>query len=63
MQEWNRTQDPRRIGTALHERFTRYHADVSLLTPEQSARSLVALLRTAATGRTWTISDHTPEEE
>jgi NAD(P)-dependent dehydrogenase (short-subunit alcohol dehydrogenase family) len=54
---------PRRIGTALHERFTRYHADGSLITPQQSARSLVALLRTAATGRTWTVSDHTPEEE
>jgi NAD(P)-dependent dehydrogenase (short-subunit alcohol dehydrogenase family) len=63
MQEWIRTQDPRRIGTDLHERFTRYHADGSLITPERSARSLVALLRTAATGRTWTVSDHNPEEE
>jgi NAD(P)-dependent dehydrogenase (short-subunit alcohol dehydrogenase family) len=63
MQEWIRTQDPQRIGTALHERFTRYHADGSLITPQRSARSLIALLRTAATGRTWTVSDHIPEEE
>lgn len=39
------------------------HAEGSLITPEQSARSLVALLRTAATGRTRTVSDHTVEEE
>lgn len=45
------------------DRFTRYHADGSLITPEQWARSLVAVLRTAATGQTWTVSDHTPEEE
>lgn len=59
MQEWIRAQDPRRIGQDLHERFTRYQADGSLITPERSARSLVALLRTAATGSTWTVSDHT----
>ena len=63
MQEWIRTQDPRRIGTDLDDRFTRYHADGSLITPEQPARALVTLLRTAATGRNWTVSDHTPEEE
>ncbi|MBO0874261.1 MAG: SDR family oxidoreductase [Pseudonocardia sp.] len=63
MQEWIRTRDPRRIGTDLHARFTRFQAEGSLITPEQSARSLVALLRTAATGRIWTVSDHTLEEE
>lgn len=56
MQEWIRTQDPERIGADLHARFTRYHSDGHLLTPEHSARSLVALLRTDATGQTWTVS-------
>ena len=63
MQEWIRTQDPRRIGADLHEQFIRYQADGSLITPEQSAHSLVALLRTAATGQTWNVFDHALEEE
>jgi NAD(P)-dependent dehydrogenase (short-subunit alcohol dehydrogenase family) len=57
MQAWIRSQDPQAIGGDLHERFIRYQADGVLITPEQSARSLMALLRTDATGRIWTASD------
>ncbi len=57
MQAWIRGQDPARIGADLHHRFARYHAEGSLITPERSARSLVALLQTDATGQIRTVSD------
>jgi NAD(P)-dependent dehydrogenase (short-subunit alcohol dehydrogenase family) len=60
MQEWIRTQDPQRIGEDLHQRFNGYHSDGALITPEQSAARLVALLRTGATGQIWSVSDPLP---
>jgi NAD(P)-dependent dehydrogenase (short-subunit alcohol dehydrogenase family) len=56
IQDWIRTQDPAAIGKNLHQRFVDMHAEGALITPEHSARSLVAHLRSADTGRTWTIS-------
>ena len=50
MQAWIRGQDPARIGTAMHDRFTRSHADGTLITPEQSAAALLARLSTDDTG-------------
>ncbi|MFI7609427.1 SDR family NAD(P)-dependent oxidoreductase [Micromonospora sp. NPDC049366] len=44
IQTWIRDQDPAEIGTALHRRFVRTHADGKLLTPEHSAGSLLARL-------------------
>jgi hypothetical protein len=41
---WIRGQDPERIGTALHERFTRSFADGTLITPEHSASVLTGHL-------------------
>jgi len=57
MQGWIRGQEPTKIGADLHERFVRYQADGVLITPEQSARSLVEFLHGTSTGQVWTVSD------
>jgi len=57
MQEWIRSQDPERIGAALHERFTRFVASGELITPEQSAAALLARLAGAQTGAVWDVED------
>jgi hypothetical protein len=41
MQAWIRSQDPARIGAALHGRFQRSYADGGLLTPDASAAALL----------------------
>jgi NAD(P)-dependent dehydrogenase (short-subunit alcohol dehydrogenase family) len=58
MQTWIRSQDPHRIGEALHERFVRSYDKGALLTPEQSARSLLTRLPGAATGQIWDAAGH-----
>jgi NAD(P)-dependent dehydrogenase (short-subunit alcohol dehydrogenase family) len=57
MQAWIRAQDPEEIGAQLHDRFTRSYADGALISPEESARSLVARLGGSATGQIWSVSD------
>jgi NAD(P)-dependent dehydrogenase (short-subunit alcohol dehydrogenase family) len=57
MQEWIRSQPPEEIGVALHERFRASYEQGSLITPEHSARSLVAQLVADATGEIWTVTD------
>jgi 3-oxoacyl-[acyl-carrier protein] reductase len=52
--------DPDQLGTAgaeLHARFTRSHEQGTLITPEQSARSLRARLPDEVTGQIWDVSD------
>jgi 3-oxoacyl-[acyl-carrier protein] reductase len=56
MQSWIRGQEPTKIGADLHERFVRFQADGVLITPEQSARSLVELLHGTSTGQVWTVT-------
>jgi 3-oxoacyl-[acyl-carrier protein] reductase len=56
VQAWIRGQDPARIGTALHDRFSRSYEAGILVTPEHSARSLLARLDSDATGQTWDVS-------
>jgi 3-oxoacyl-[acyl-carrier protein] reductase len=56
MQAWIRAQSPAKIGTALHERFARSYEEGSLITPGQSARSLMKQLATAATGEIWNVN-------
>ena len=56
MQAWIRSQDPERIGTGLHERFTKNFADGTLITPEHSASVLLALLASDDTGAIWDVS-------
>jgi NAD(P)-dependent dehydrogenase (short-subunit alcohol dehydrogenase family) len=57
MQEWIRNQSPDAIGAALHERFQSSYEQGSLITPEHSARSLIAHLLGEATGEIWTVTD------
>jgi 3-oxoacyl-[acyl-carrier protein] reductase len=56
MQAGIRGQDPTRIGTALHERFARSYAEGAMITPEQSARSLIPHLFANGTGEIWDAS-------
>jgi NAD(P)-dependent dehydrogenase (short-subunit alcohol dehydrogenase family) len=57
MQGWIRSQSPDEIGAALHEHFRASYEQGSLITPEHSARSLVAQLVGDATGEIWTVTD------
>jgi NAD(P)-dependent dehydrogenase (short-subunit alcohol dehydrogenase family) len=57
MQGWIRSQPPDEIGAALHEHFRASYEQGSLLTPEHSARSLVAKLVGDANGEVWTVTD------
>jgi len=62
MQVWILAQPPAKIGAALHERFARSYEEGSLITPGQSARSLMQHLATDATGETWNVNTSRPEE-
>jgi NAD(P)-dependent dehydrogenase (short-subunit alcohol dehydrogenase family) len=57
MQAWIRSQDPARIGPALHERFRRSSADGGLLTAEASAAALLGHLAGPDGERTGAIWD------
>ena len=56
MQAGIRGQDPTRIGAALHEWFARSHAEGTMITPEQSARSLIPHLFADGAGEIWDVS-------
>ena len=62
MQAWIRAQPPAKIGAALHERFARSYEEGSLITPGQSARSLMGHLASGATGEIWNVNTSRPEE-
>ena len=53
---------PAQIGAALPERFARSYEEGSVITPGQSARSLMQHLATDATGETWNVNTSRPEE-
>jgi NAD(P)-dependent dehydrogenase (short-subunit alcohol dehydrogenase family) len=60
MQAWIRSQDPARIGSALHERFQLSHAAGSLLTPDNSAAMLLDHLLGGdgdRTGAIWNLAE------
>ena len=57
MQGWIRSQSPDEIGATLHNRFVESYDRGTLLTPEQSARSLLARLTSDDTGRIWSVED------
>lgn len=56
MQAWIRSQPPSKIGAALHERFTQAYERRCLITPGQSARSLLDHLTMGGTGEVWTVT-------
>jgi NAD(P)-dependent dehydrogenase (short-subunit alcohol dehydrogenase family) len=57
MQSWIRAQDPADIGADLHQWFIDSHQAGSLITAEQSARSLLARLPGGQSGQVWDASD------
>jgi 3-oxoacyl-[acyl-carrier protein] reductase len=56
MQAGIRGQDPTHIGATLHEWFTRSDAEGAMITPEQSARSLIRHLFRRWHGEIWDVS-------
>jgi hypothetical protein len=54
MQAWIRSQDPARVGAALHQRFIENHRQGTLLTPEQSAASSYPAWPASRPGRSGT---------
>lgn len=60
MQAWIRSQDPARVGADLHQRFVDNHRQGALLTPDQSASSLLSRLMGPDTGQIWDASDPLP---
>jgi hypothetical protein len=57
MQAYIRGQDPDEVGAALHQRFVTNHTSGTLLTPEQSAASLLARISGTSTGQIWNAGD------
>lgn len=53
MQAWIRKQDPALVGRTLHQRFVDNYKQGTLLSPEQSASSLLARLARPGTGQIW----------
>lgn len=61
MQAWLRSQDPAKVGAALHERFSEAYRECSLITPQASARSLLDhLLHHHASGEVWDMPGPAP---
>jgi NAD(P)-dependent dehydrogenase (short-subunit alcohol dehydrogenase family) len=57
MQAWIRKQDPAIVGPALHQRFVENYKQGTLLSPEQSAASLLACIARPETGQIWDATD------
>jgi NAD(P)-dependent dehydrogenase (short-subunit alcohol dehydrogenase family) len=57
MQASIREQGENRLGAATYEHFRTAHANGALITPQDSARSLVARLDGDETGRVWDVTD------
>jgi NAD(P)-dependent dehydrogenase (short-subunit alcohol dehydrogenase family) len=57
MQAWIRGQDPAQVGADLHRRFMASYHDGNLISPQQSAQSLLARLDSEDNGRIWSFSD------
>lgn len=53
MQTHIRDQGPERLGDAMHEKFTRHVTDRMMITPAQSAASLIVRLEGDASGEIW----------
>ncbi len=56
MQAWIRRQPSEQIGEALHQRFVDMHEGGTLITPDESARSLVSHLVGRETGEVWNFA-------
>ena len=56
MQAWIRRQPGEQIGEALHQRFVDMHEGGTLITPDESARSMVSHLVSEYTGQVWNFA-------
>ena len=56
MQAWIRHQPSEQIGEALHQRFVDMHEGGTLITPDESATSLVSHLLGEETGEIWNFA-------
>jgi NAD(P)-dependent dehydrogenase (short-subunit alcohol dehydrogenase family) len=57
MQAFIRGQDPDQIGAELHQRFTTSYLEGTLISPQQSAQSLLTRLDSEDTGHIWDVSE------
>lgn len=57
MQGWIRSQGPEKVGVALHERFVQNYEEGALISPDESAASLLCRLASDATGQIWDVRD------
>jgi NAD(P)-dependent dehydrogenase (short-subunit alcohol dehydrogenase family) len=57
MQGWIRSQAPEDVGSALHERFIESYEKGTLISPEESAASLLRRIPSDATGEIWSVRD------
>jgi 3-oxoacyl-[acyl-carrier protein] reductase len=57
MQGWIRSRVPEEVGAALHERFTESYEKGTLISPEQSAVSLLRRIPSDSTGEIWSVRD------
>jgi 3-oxoacyl-[acyl-carrier protein] reductase len=57
MQGWIRSQPPEQVGQAMHDRFIENYEQGILITPEESASSLLRRLSGEATGMIWNVHD------
>jgi hypothetical protein len=57
MQAWIRKQDPEQIGATLHKPFVANYQQGTLLTPGQSAASLLTRLPSPASRQIWDAND------
>jgi NAD(P)-dependent dehydrogenase (short-subunit alcohol dehydrogenase family) len=57
MQAWIRDQDPALVGAALHQHFVHNYEQRTLLSPQESASSLLARLASPDTGQVWDAGD------
>ena len=57
MQQWIRDQPAEQVGAALHARFMEMQAGGHLISPEQSAGSLLCRITSSQSGQIWSADD------
>lgn len=63
MQAYIRSQPREQIGASLHDRFTGMLSSGALITPQNSAESLLARLPGPQSGQIWNVSDPIPDQQ
>ena len=63
MQAYIRAQQREQIGASLHDQFTGMLSSGALITPQNSAESLLARLPGPQSGQIWNVSDPTPDQQ